>query len=463
MQSVRTVAEPATHDVLAVLLGLARAARESADRAELAFVAVNDTRALADYRQAALWFADEGVAALSGVVQPEANAPYVHWLDRTCRTLSRNPAPQPQAIDARALPAAEAAEWSEWLPAHGLWLALPAGTGDDAPAAGGLLLAREQPWQEHERALLAEWMEIWRHAWHARSARSRWSPRRLYAKLAAQLRGNKDVPWWKRRAVVACAALGALMFMPVRLTVLAPGELVPANPAAIRAPLDGVVAAFEVKPNDEVKAGAPLFYFDQTPLLARLAVASQEFATSLAEYRQAAQLAVSDVKSKAQLAPLTGKIEERRTEVEYLRGQLERSRVVAPADGIALFDDPVEWIGKPVVTGERIMRIAARDDIEVEAWLAVGDAVPLDPEAPVKLYLSASPLVSVPAKVRYVAHDAVQRPDGSYAYRVRATLAGRSEHRVGLKGTAKLSGAWVPAIYWVLRRPLAAARQGLGW
>ncbi len=49
-------------------------------------------------------------------------------------------------------------------------------------------------------------------------------------------------------------------------------------------------------------------------------------------------------------------------------------------------------------------------------------------------------------------------PDGQYAYRVRATLEGETAHRVGLKGTAKLQGDWVPLAYWMLRRPLAALR-----
>ena len=62
-----------------------------------------------------------------------------------------------------------------------------------------------------------------------------------------------------------------------------------------------------------------------------------------------------------------------------------------------------------------------------------------------------------------MAHDAVQRPDGSFAYRVRATIEGQVKQRVGLKGTAKLQGAWVPLSYWVLRRPLATARAYLGW
>ena len=231
----------------------------------------------------------------------------------------------------------------------------------------------------------------------------------------------------------------------------------------IRAPLDGVVGTFFVKPNQLVKAGQPLFDFDQAPIVARSEVATQSLATAEAEYRQFAQSALTDQKSKAQLAIVQGKIEERKAEADFLRGQLERSHVVAPQDGIALFDDPSEWIGKPVVTGERIMRVAAPDDVEVEAWLPVGDAVPLETGSPVNLYLNASPLFAVSAIIRYAAHDAVQRPDGSYAYRVRASLPGTTEHRVGLKGTAKLHGTWVPLVYWIARRPLASVRQMVGW
>ena len=255
----------------------------------------------------------------------------------------------------------------------------------------------------------------------------------------------------------------AVLCIPVRLTVLAPGELVPANPATIRSPLEGVIARFDVKPNEAVKKGQPLFDFDEAELASRAQVAEQALATAEAEYRQALQLALTDGKSKAQLATLQGKIEERRAETDFLQGQAARARVTAPRDGIALFDDPSEWIGRPVVTGERIMRIAAPQDVEVEAWLAVGDAIPLVPGAPVKLYLAAGPLDAVDAHVRYVGYEAVQRPDGSFAYRVRATLDETSGQRVGLKGTAKLSGDRVPVAYWIIRRPLAAIRQALGW
>ena len=35
-------------------------------------------------------------------------------------------------------------------------------------------------------------------------------------------------------------------------------------------------------------------------------------------------------------------------------------------------------------------------------------------------------------------------------------------HRVGLKGTAKVTGGWVPTAYWILRKPLAALRNFVG-
>lgn len=445
-------------DPLATLLDMAHRARHVGERVELDFLAVNGSHMLAPYRQGALWFEDRKVCALSGVVQIEANAPYVQWLERLCA-----------GAPAGALTAADfsfdsAAEWAEWLPAYALWLPLQAGEGQTLTPRGGLLLARETPWMEHEISLLTEWCDILRHAYAARARPAPWSPFALKTRWRQRIAHEQvaRLPWWRRRKVQVALAIAALLCVPVRLTILAPGELVPANPAAIRSPLEGVIERFHVKPNQMVKKGDALLDFDQAQLDSRYQVASQALATAEAEYRQSLQQALTDSKSKGLLSSLQGKIEERRAESEFLHGQAERARIVAPRDGIALFDDPSEWIGRPVMTGERIMRIATPKDVEVEAWLGVGDAIPLAAGAPTSLYLGASPLQAVSAKVRYVSYEALPRPDGSYAYRVRATLDAPTEHRVGLKGTAKLSGRWVPAAYWIMRRPLAAIRQMLG-
>lgn len=441
-----------------MLWDLARRARQAGSDRELGFILVNDTLALAPYRQAALWLADEGVWSLSGVVQVDANVPYAQWLDALARHLHAQGGDAVRPFAVRDLPDDLAAEWHQWWPEHALWL----GSTTDA-VKGAALLLRDDPWTTEELATLQEWVEVW---WHAFAAAHRPRITRLRGwrhRLAKAWAGQPGQAWWRQRRVQLALALLALLFWPVRMTVLAQGELVPAHPTVVRAPLDGVIDVFHVQPNQQVKVEQPLFSFDEVVIQSRLEVALQALATAETDYRQTSQLALSDARSKTQLGLLAGKAGERRAEIDAFQEQLARARVLAPQAGVVLMDDPSEWIGKPVATGERILRIATLDDVEVEAWVSVADAIRLTPGDAVTLYLSASPLSPVSATLRYMAHDAVQRPDGTFAYRVRATLDGKTDHRVGLKGTAKLHGGWVPLAYWVMRRPWATVRSYLGW
>lgn len=459
------MSDGAASNPLLKLIELAQRARAAASANELAFLAVNDTRVLLPYRQAALWLGTSGVHTLSGVVAVEANAPYAQWLNQLCHTLAtRHTSGGALAVDATQLPASVTTAWDEWLPAAVTWIPLrglrhPENKHHTADQAG-LLLAGDQPLRPDELALVEEWMDIWQHAWRAMHRPARWSLAAIPARLRAWWNGGAADKRWRRRLAAGVGLLVVLLF-PVRLTVLAPGELVPANPATIRAPLDGVIADFAVTPNQIVAAGQLLFSFDQAPIGSRLEVAREALATAQAEYRQAAQLMLNDPRAKTQLATLLGRIAEKQAQASFLESQAQRSRVVAPQAGTVLFDDPSEWVGRPVQTGERIMQVAAANDIEIEAWVPIGDAIPVSGQAPLSLYLAAAPLSSISGTLRYMSHRATARPDGSYAYRVRAKLNTSTDQRVGLKGTAKLGGSYVPLVYWVLRRPLASIRQFL--
>jgi hypothetical protein len=462
---------------LVTLLQLARHARHASESSELRFVLVNQSFQLAQYRQAALWTRNGGIEALSGVSAPEQNAPFVQWLDRLARALAERTMQEPAMLTASDAPANLRESWAEWLPGHLLWLPF----GATAEAAGGLLLAREEAWQKHESALLAEWVDTWAHAW------GRWQRASAGRSLARTLGSVLDPSMWRRAPAVLLSALapgrlrqtllnlwrvrarryavlaGLVLFIPVRLTVLAPGELVPATPALARAPFDGVVERVWVQPNQHVKVDDPLFTLDRTTLQARLDVAEQALLTAQAEYRQQAQIAVFDPKGKARLADLEGAAAERQADAAYLRQQLGRSTVTAARDGIVLFDDPSGWTGRPVVAGERLATVANEHEVEIEAWLAPGDLIDLPPSAPITLYLNTAPLSPVKATLRYVQYEAMQRPDGQFAYRLRGSLSeDKSVQRVGLKGTVKVSGERVPLVYWMLRRPLATSRQFLG-
>ena len=452
---------------LATLLHLSRRSRQAVDEAELNFIVVNETHALVPYRQAVLWRESLGVVALSGVVTPEANAPYVLWLSRVFKHLkSHHPSTSPKILDVADFDSSDYDELHEWLPTNVLWVPMP--TTAQHFYGDGLLLAREESWQESELILLQEWASIIAPA--TAVLRQQSIVQQIWGRLTSQNSkihasdkrlGVKSVfsnlKWWLLLVLVG------LMFMPVSLTILAPADLVPLNPSFIRAPLEGVIDRILVMPNQVVHKDEPLFEFDQANIQNKLHVAVGALDTARAEYRQKAQQALFDVESKAQLASLQGQIAEKVAEVAYLRKLESRGVVVSPREGVAFFDDPTEWVGRPVVTGERVMIVADAHDVEVEAWVSPADAVSFADGGLVTVYLNADPLHPVKAALRYVAHEATQRPDSHYAYRVRATLVDHENlPRVGLKGTAKIEGARVSLAYWILRRPLSAFRVWLG-
>jgi hypothetical protein len=434
---------------LEIILELIRRARRAETVVALRFIAVNDTHLLVPFQQSALWLTGSGIETLSGLVEVDANVPYVRWLNRLCATLSGSPA---RAITSADVPPDLAADWQEWLPANVAWVPFPGAANGDG--SGGLLFARDLPWREIEIRLLVEWLDTWgcvHGATQKPTVRTRL--RRFWNRLPGAI---------GRRPVGVGALAVAVLLVPVRISVLAPGELVPAHPVSVRAPLDGVIKAFHVQTNDPVKTGQPLFSYDEAMMASRLEVAVEAQRTAEAEQRQFTQQALYDTKARGALAGSRGAVEEKRIETEFLRGQLERNKVVSPCDGVAFVDDPTEWIGRPVVAGQRIMRVADPADKEIEAWLPVADAIVLPTAAPAKLYLDASPLAPVAGRVRSVSYEALRRPDGHYAYRVRANLVGATDHRVGLKGTVRLSGGRVPLVYWMLRRPLASLRELVG-
>jgi hypothetical protein len=431
-------------------LQLERAARHAATAEELAFVAVNETRRLIAYRQAALIADPAGsarVLAVSGVATLDRDAPFLQWLTRAARAAARRAGSEtaPRPVDFAELPDAVARDRAEWAAPAVLWVPLPA---PDGRIDAALWLSRDEPWPEAERLLLERLADCYGHALAAlagRRGRRRLRPRR------------RVLPW------ALPALLVAAMALPVRQSALAPAEVVPSDPVPVAAPLDGVIAEMSVSPNQAVAAGDPLFAFDDTELRNAHAVAERTLAVARAEARQAAQAAFADPRDSARLAALEARVEMREAELAYAAERLSRVRVTAPAAGVAVFSDPSDWIGRPVATGERILLIADPARAELRIFLPVGDAIALEPGAPVDMFLDVAPLDPVPAVLARAAYEAEVTAAGVLAYRVSARLAeGAEVPRIGLQGTAKIGGETVPLGLYLFRRPIAALRQGLG-
>jgi multidrug efflux pump subunit AcrA (membrane-fusion protein) len=447
---------------LATLTQLEQRARHCADETALMFLMVNDSHALAPYRQAVLWRGGRGdgeIAALSGLAQPDPRAPFNIWLVRQLAAHAGSPAGrQPGRLNAPGDndSNADAQMWREHLPACAWWLPLPLTTSQHPPEAG-LLLLREQPWLPADSAPLALLGDAYAHAWRALRQAQR-HPRGIAI----------TSPWGgrHRRRWLLAGALTALLVLalPVRQSVLAPAEVVARAPESVRAPLQGVVDRIDVLPNQTVKAGQLLVSLDARELQGKLEAARQALAVIEAEWRRGQQLALNDPQHKAELGLLQGRYGQAAADVDYYTQALQRTQLRASRDGIALFDDPADWIGRPVAQGERIMQVADPRDAELELQLPVADAIALPADARVRLFLNAAPATPVEASVLRVGYRAAATADGSLAYRVRARLQGPPpQHlRVGLKGTAKLYGERTVLAVYLLRRPLARLRIWLG-
>lgn len=434
-------------EVFATILKLIKRTREVSNINELQFLLVNETFSLLPYRQAALWFPNKGVATLSGVSQLEKHAPYIQWLEKLFKEFkSLEIIKNFNLAKLDTLDHEVKEEWKKWLPS--CVVIVPIANG------GLLLLARTEEFHEDELIILNEWAEAWNNQYNLML------PRGWATGLIRHIKS--DQPWYQNKTYIITFAVLLISIIPVRLSVLAAAELIPLDPAIIRAPLNGVIETVNVKPNQLVKPGDILFEFDRVSLSSQLNVAKRELATRQTEYRQEAQRSLSNTDSKANLAILQSRIREKSVEVNYLNELNERSSVASPREGIVLFGDATELIGQPVSTGERIMVVAGETEVQLEAWVSPSDLIEFSDQSELIVYLAADPLSPLPGVIKYISHQAELRPEGHFAYRVRAQLTGQgnSVPRVGLKGTAKLYGNRVPLLYWIFRKPWAAFR---GW
>jgi hypothetical protein len=437
-----TAQEPGPAErVFAQFLALERQARTAADIDSLAYALVNDAQALFGYRHAALLIAGR-VKAVTGISRVEPHAPFVAFVENVVRQLLALGSPaKAQLVDAGSLNEQTRADWQSLSTGSVFWL--PLLDRQQAPF-GGLWIAREQSWSEAEQALLVQLGACYSHAWLALQPHQPWRLR-----------------WPRKKILGVTVAASLLLLLPVRQSVLAPAEVVPLGGRVVAAPLDGVIAAFKVKPNQQVAAGDLLVSFDATSLEAQADVAERSLDVAEAELRSSSQRAFADADAKARLDLLAARVEQKRAERDYAHDLLARSEVRAERDGIAVFADAERWTGKPVQTGERLMEIADPRQAELRIELAVGDAIDLAPGAEVALFLDSDPLNRHRARLERLAYEAQASAAGQLAYRLDASFAD-APPRIGLRGTAKLFGQRVPLALYLLRRPLAALRQSLG-
>ena len=435
---------------LGILLQLESSALDAASLTALRFTIVNETHALKPYRQAAMFELDGErfrLTAASGLVSVSNDSPFAVWLTQFAQRFPRDGAMY--RLDFADASPADASGWAEWLPEHLLLGPLRDRQGQ---VQAMVMYAAEQPWDDHTTELIARLHATYAYCFAAmqHTAQRRWGG----------IRGlfTKSNRWRIAAAVLLC------LFIPVRQSVLAPAEVIALNAVTVAAPQDGVVGSFAVTPNARVKKGEVLFSLDDSALLNRLAVARKALEIAQADAHTAQQRAFDDLKSKGELAVVMGRVREKEAELVAVETQAQRVDVRAESDGIAIFADTNDWLGRPVITGERVMQIAQPEDGGILVWLAVADAINLQMDAPVRLFLHTEPLSPRKGRLIEASYQASLSPEGVASYKLRAQFDSESPPpRIGLRGTARISGDKVLLGYYLFRRPIAYVREWTGW
>lgn len=432
--------------------------------ADLAFVFCNDTHALVDYRQAALvgFFGARRtqLAGHSGLSDIDSNSPYALWLadvaNHVRKQLDALPAAaRVLALSAAMLPPAMAAQWAEWMPDHVWVLSL---AGPDGKSRAALFLGREAPWPTDfdtnaPEFLLLQATQTFGYAWWSLTER-----RKSLHTLGASL-------WARKSFRFALAAIPLLLFVPVREYALVPAEVVSNHSQVISSPREGVIKRMVVKPNTPVQAGQVLAEMDDSTLFNKLAVAQAAYASARTDLLQASQRAIEKQDAKADINLAEGKQREREVDVASIQREIDLLSIKAPAAGVFVYSDPNDWAGRPVQTGERVGLLADPKVLGLQAWAPVNEAVNLKPGAPMTMFMRVAPLAPVAAKLDYAGYQVIEAPNGVASYLLRGTLDNpdeKSEARIGLRGTARISGDWTMLGYLMFRRPLAAAREWCG-
>ncbi len=267
----------------------------------------------------------------------------------------------------------------------------------------------------------------------------------------------------KKNVFIALAIVLVLFFgVRIKENTIATAEISPEDPLLIAPAINSSISVMAVKPNETVKAGQLLLKLDDITVKNQLEEAQQDLNIAQQRYLKAYRHSYTDEESKQEIQNLQNEQQQALVAYQYHQQLFERTEIKSPADGVVLYSDPNEWLGKPVKIGEKIMLLANPEKKEIDLWVAMDNMINIDKTAPAYFYGNENPIQSVRAQIKYINPIAEARPDGTLAYFGVAILPKDSPASLGEQGTMKLFGKRVSLAYYLLRKPMRYIRQHLG-
>lgn len=441
------------------LLQLEHNCRNCENIKELYFQIVNETRSIVPYSQGVLLIIDlKGkykVVSISDISVVDSTSPYVQWVESVLEDLNSNEKSKDIfVVDAKNnLKEINFKSLYEFVPSNILFIPLKT-TKENSEINYVFLLFRENSWLENDILMLK----------HLSSSLS-------YFLFAMRSYGFfqtlKKFSFKNRYFKIFIIVLIALMFLPVRLSVLSPLEVDAKNPYVVTSPLNGVIEEVKVFPNDKIQKEQLIVQFDDVDFNNSYLVAKRTLDVTKAELFSTKQSSFLDPKQKSQISQLENQVKLKEAELSFSQDQLNKTKNYAKEDGIAIINNPNDWKGKPVSTGERIFLIANPNNIELKIMLPVSDAIFLEENAIVKAFFDNDPTNSWSGKIRYISYKPELTEQNVLSYKITADFDDIKENgyipSIGLRGTAKIYSKKVTLFFYLFRKPITAVRQWIGW
>ena len=425
---------------------------------ELFYSIVNQTIEIINYDQAVLVGLDYSsklkVEAISNVVSVDSTSPFVQYiLDLSNKLKNLYSNDEIKLVNQTELSKDIKEQIKEFSPSNIVWIPLKT-IKNNIEVEFYLILFRNDFFEQKDLEILNYLATSYKYFLFANRKDS------FRTKLRSLKINNKYLKY-------SLIAIFLAMFLPIKMSVIAPCEIQAKDPFVVTSPIDGSIDEIKVNSNEFVQKDKLIVKIKDVDLINAYEIAKKKLDTVQAELHSMKQAGFYDIDKKSQISRLESEVALKEAELNYSKSLLDKTDIYSQTQGIAVVDNPNEWKGKPVITGEKILLIANPNEVEIKIMLSVKDALFLKESAEVKIFLDNKIFETWDAKISEIFYKPQVTPENIVSYKIIADFDDLKQNeeipKIGLRGTAKIYSQNVTLFFYLFRKPITSLRQIIAW
>lgn len=258
---------------------------------------------------------------------------------------------------------------------------------------------------------------------------------------------SREGRWLRLAIAAAVVTMLALPMVPMQYSLNAPARLEGISQRVMVAATDGFLRSVSVRPGDLVKKGQVLAEMADEDLRQERRRWEGEVLRHDSTFGDALKR-----RDRSQMATAQALAAEARAQLNLAEQQIERTRLIAPFNGVVLKGDLKQQIGAPFKRGDTLLVLAPANEFRVMVSVEDRAIDSVKKGATGQLLLSSMPDTPVSIRVERILPVA-NATDGRNAFEVEARILERSDDpsgalRPGMEGVAKIQ-AGDRSLYWM--------------